>query len=89
LSIRYEITKVKRLDFGTYFLLILCIGTMQFTTNYALDHMSVAYALSLFQLSAIISVLLGHRFFNEQDIRKKLIGSIIMIIGSVIIILFR
>ena len=62
---------------------------MQFTTNYAFKHMAVGYALSLFQLSVIISVLLGHRIFKEQDIRKKLAGSAIMVIGSVLIILFK
>jgi drug/metabolite transporter (DMT)-like permease len=51
--------------------------------------MPVGYALSLFQLSTIVSVFFGHRFFNEQDIRKKLIGSAIMIAGSVIIILLK
>jgi drug/metabolite transporter (DMT)-like permease len=69
--------------------LVLCIGVMQFTTNYAFDHMPVGYALSLFQLSTIVSVLLGYRIFNEQAIRKKLIGSVIMIAGSVILILLK
>ncbi|ULQ53742.1 EamA family transporter [Flavihumibacter fluvii] len=72
-----------------YALLVTCIGIMQFTTNYAFDHMQVGYALSLFQLSTIISVLLGHRLFGEKHIRQKLIGSAIMIIGSVIIILLK
>jgi hypothetical protein len=49
--------------------------------------MPVGYALSLFQLSAIVSVLLGYRIFREKEIRKKRIGSIIMIAGSCIIIL--
>jgi drug/metabolite transporter (DMT)-like permease len=51
--------------------------------------MPVGYALSLFQLSTIVSVLLGHRIFKEMGIRKKLIGSAIMIVGSIIIILFQ
>jgi drug/metabolite transporter (DMT)-like permease len=60
---------------------------MQFTTNYAFGHMPVGYALSLFQLSTIVSVLLGYRLFQEQNIQKRLIGSLIMIAGSVVIIL--
>lgn len=72
-----------------YALLVVCIGAMQFTTNYAFDHMQVGYALSLFQLSTLISVLLGHRIFGETHIRQKLIGSAIMILGSVIIILLK
>jgi len=62
---------------------------MQFMTNYTFKHMAVGYALSLFQLSTIVSVLLGYRFFKERDIWKKLIGSAIMIIGSVVIILLK
>lgn len=72
-----------------YILLVACIGLMQFTTNYVFDHMQVGYALSLFQLSILISVLLGHRLFGEQHIKKKLLGSAIMIIGSVIIIIMK
>lgn len=89
IDFRNEISKINKSHFGKYALLIICLGTMQFSTNYVFDHMPVGYALSLFQLSTIVSVFLGHRFFNEQDIRKKLIGSAIMIVGSVIIILFR
>ena len=70
-------------------MLVACVGTMQFTTNYTFDHMPVGYALSLFQLSIIVSVILGHRIFKEMGIRKKLIGSAIMIIGSIVIILFQ
>jgi drug/metabolite transporter (DMT)-like permease len=89
LDLKKEINKVRYRDFGKYIYLIICIGIMQFTTNYAFKHMAVGYALSLFQLSVIVSVLLGHRIFKEQDIRKKLAGSAIMIIGSVLIILFK
>jgi len=87
LNIQVEVRKINYTDFSKYALLIVCIGTMQFTTNYAFDHMPVGYALALFQLSIIVSVLLGHRIFKETDIRKKLIGSAIMIAGSIVIIL--
>ncbi|WP_018616789.1 EamA family transporter [Segetibacter koreensis] len=84
-----EIRKVKSASFSRYMFLILCIGLMQFTTNYTFAHMPVGYALSLFQLSTIVSVILGHRLFEEQDIRKKLFGSAIMIAGSIAIILLK
>ena len=89
LKIKTAISNLNTQDIGKYFLLVICIGTMQFTTTYTFDHMPVGYALSLFQLSTIVSVLLGYRIFREQDIRKKLLGSIIMIVGSVIIILLK
>ncbi|MGB8194966.1 MAG: EamA family transporter [Chitinophagaceae bacterium] len=72
-----------------YLYVVICIGIMQITTNYAFQHMPVGYALSLFQLSTIVSVLLGHKIFREKDIQKKLIGSVIMIAGSVVIILLK
>jgi drug/metabolite transporter (DMT)-like permease len=89
LDLKKEIGNIQHTDLGKYAFLMACIGTMQFTTNYTFDHMPVGYALSLFQLSTIISVLLGHRVFKEKDIRKKLIGSAIMIVGSVVIILLK
>jgi drug/metabolite transporter (DMT)-like permease len=89
LDIRKEAMRIDYRDISKYAILIICIGIMQFTTNYTFEHMVVGYALSLFQLSIIVSVLLGHRIFKEQDIRKKLIGSAIMIIGSIVIILLK
>lgn len=74
-------------DLEKFFLLITCIGVMQLTTNYVFKHMNVGYALALFQLSTLFSVGFGHKFFKEKNIRKKLLGAIIMVAGSVIIIL--
>jgi drug/metabolite transporter (DMT)-like permease len=89
LDFKKEMMEISSGDISKYAFLIICIGTMQFTTNYVFKHMAVGYALSFFQLSIIVSVLLGHRFFKEQDVRKKLLGSIIMIIGSIVIILLK
>ena len=69
--------------------LVLCVGIMQYTTNYAFAHMPVAYALALFQLSIIVTVFFGYRFFGESNLRKKLKGSVIMVIGSALIILLK
>lgn len=87
LDLKIEVRKIGFSDIRNYSFLVVCIGLMQFTTNYVFEHMAVGYALSLFQLSIIVSILLGHRIFKEQDIRKKLIGSAIMIIGSIVLIL--
>ncbi len=67
--------------------LILMFGLMQYSTNYVFQNMNVSYALALFQLSSLINVIFGCKFFNETQIRKKIFGTLIMIIGSVIIIL--
>ena len=65
------------------------MGLMQLTTNYVFAHMPVGYALSLFQLSIVVSVWLGFTVFREKDIGRKIIGSLIMMGGSVLIILLK
>ena len=84
-----EFKRIKIRDISSYFYLVLCIGTMQYTTNYVFDHKEVGYALALFQLSTIVSIFLGYRIFKEENITKKLIGSVIMVAGSVMIILLK
>lgn len=71
----------------TVFLLAGCVGLMQLSTNWVLERMPVSYALALFQLSVLLSVLFGYRFFGETNVRRKLLGAGIMIIGAVLIIL--
>lgn len=90
IRLKTELRRTVKLEYLSKFLLLVaCIGIMQFTTNYVFDHMPVGYALSLFQLSIIVSVLFGYKFFQEKDIGKKIIGSVIMIVGSVMIILLK
>ncbi len=89
LNFKNELKKIRKTHISKYVAVIICIGTMQMSTNYVFDHLPIGYALSLFQLSVIVSVVLGHRFFREKDIEKKLIGSAIMVIGSVLIILLK
>lgn len=74
-------------DYWQFLLLVIFIGSMQYTTSFVFQQMDVGYALSFFQLSAIISIFLGHAIYREADIRKKLFGSLIMIAGSVLIFL--
>ncbi len=64
-----------------------CVGLMQVSTNYVFAHMEVGYALALFQLSAVVSVVFGYRFFREQEIPRKLFGSLLMAIGAAVIVL--
>ena len=69
-------------------LISLCLGFMQYSTNFLFKYMNVGYALALFQLSTIVTVFFGYKFFNGKELIRKLLASVIMIIGSVIIILF-
>lgn len=84
-----EVKRIGRKDRPLYALLVLCIGTMQYTTNYVFSNMNVGYALALFQLSTIVSVGLGYQIFKEENIKRKLLGSVVMIVGSIVIILFN
>lgn len=86
IPIKEEIRKIKS---KFYYLIdiVVCIGVMQFTTNYAFLKMNVGYALAIFQLSALLSVILGYKIFHEKDVLKKVIGTLIMIFGAVMIIL--
>jgi len=88
-SIQKEFKNVDRAILVKYFLLVLTVGLMLASTNYTLSHMPVGYALALFQLSILLSVVLGHRFFNELHLFKKLMGATIMVIGSALIILMK
>lgn len=85
-GVRHEFKLIKPHDWLTFLALIGCIGMMQYTTNYTFKHINVGYGLALFQLSTIVSIALGYKIFHEQGIMKKLIGSLIMIGGSVLII---
>lgn len=71
-----------------YVLTALCFGLMTFTTAYVFKYMNVGCALSLFQLSIIINVILGYKLFNEKNLIKKLFGSLIILIGSATILIF-
>lgn len=71
------------------FLLIiaLCLGLMQYSTNFVFERMEVGLALSLFQLSSVFTVLFGWLIFKEKNIKQKLIGCFIMLVGSCFILI--
>ena len=80
---------ILRSSWTTFLALAFTTGVMQMTTVLTFDRMQVGYSLALFQLSTIVSVLLGYRYFQEQNIRKRLAGSVVMTAGAMIIIAFR
>jgi drug/metabolite transporter (DMT)-like permease len=79
--------KIERCNVKFQVCLILMIFLMQYSTNYVFSKMNVAYALALFQLSTLISVYLGVNIFKESGLLRKILASLIMLIGAVIIIL--
>lgn len=52
----------------------------------ALSLTLVAYVVSLKRISGVLSVLLGAYFLNEPNIRQRLLGSIVMFIGVLLIV---
>jgi uncharacterized membrane protein len=72
----------------TYLWLGFSTGAMQLTTLLAFGRLQVGYSLALFQLSALLSVLLGHRFFQEGHLARRLAGSGVMVVGAALIVVF-
>ncbi|MBR1976844.1 EamA family transporter [bacterium] len=65
----------------------IMLSIMQISTNYVFEKIEVSLALALFQLSSIVSLIFGIVFFKEKNIKQKLIGTILMIIGAIIILI--
>lgn len=85
-EVRGQLT-VLRAHASTYLWLGVTTGLMQLTTLLTFGELHVGYSLALFQMSTLISVLLGYRFFQESNIRKRLLGSLVMVAGAVMIVL--
>ncbi len=78
---------MKIVSYKYQILLILAVGLMQYATNFVFARMNVSYALALFQLSTLLSVVLGVTMFEEKHLKRKLAASLIMVAGAVVIIL--
>jgi drug/metabolite transporter (DMT)-like permease len=74
-----------RQHWSTYGWLAVTTGLMQVTTLLTFGVMQVGYSLALFQLSTLLSVFFGYRYFHERNIGRRLFGSVLMIVGAVII----
>jgi drug/metabolite transporter (DMT)-like permease len=75
--------------FGVFLLLAMTTGLMQLTTSYVFAKMQVGPALALFQTSALVSVVLGRAVFRERNFWERMIGSLIMVAGAVLVVLNR
>jgi len=90
LKVRKETSNIKIFEIKSlkpFLPLSFLVLIMQLSTNIVFTRLPVGAALSLFQLSNILNVFLGYKIFKEKELLKKLAGSIIMVIGSIIIIL--
>lgn len=91
ISLRRELANqfvVLKAAVGTFLSLASATGMMQVATLLTFRDLQVGYSLALFQLSAVVSVLLGRRYFAESNIGERLIGSVVMAAGAALIVLF-
>lgn len=87
LLLRKKFKPLFKRDLLSIFIIAVCLGLMQFSTNVVFKHLDVGLSLALFQLSSIVAIIFGYKVFKESQIVKKLIGAVIMIAGSCLILL--
>ena len=78
---------IEKSNINNCIIIALTLIIMQLTTNYVFSKMEVGLALSLFQLSSLVSLFFGYKYYQEKNITKKLFGTIIMIVSSVFILM--
>ncbi|WAK02306.1 DMT family transporter [Methylobacter sp. YRD-M1] len=64
----------------------MTVFVMQYLTLVLLSQMLIAYALALFQLGMLLQVFLGYKIFNEPDLLRRLMASLVMIAGSLLVL---
>ena len=87
LLLKKKLQPLFKKDLLSIFVIAVCLGLMQFSTNIVFEKLNVGLSLALFQLSSIVAIIFGYKVFKESYIVKKLIGAIIMIAGSCLILL--
>lgn len=78
---------IKKCNIGNYIFIALSLGTMQLATNFLIGRINIGLMFALFQLSSIVSLFLGWKIFNEKDMAKKLLGTMIMILSASMVLL--
>jgi len=71
-----------------FFIIGICYAIMVISHFKALMLIEVPYMISVKRTSLIFGIILGAIFFKEANIKEKLIGGIIMIIGLILISVF-
>ena len=82
--------KIEEIKSNLEYLALLGIssGFMMVVSAYAMLIAIVPYVISLKRSSAIFAIFFGYFYFNEKSIKNALIGTIIMLIGGILITLF-
>lgn len=72
---------------ATFIPIGLCTAVMIATHFLALSLTQVAYMISVKRTNLVFSVIYGKLLFNEENIRQRLLGSLVMVAGVVLIAL--
>lgn len=69
------------------FIVAVAMLAMQACTIALFARMPVGYALALFQIGSLVSVIIGHRLFGEAQLVRRLVAASIMVAGACVIII--
>jgi uncharacterized membrane protein len=72
---------------GWFFLIGACQALMAICHFKAISMILVSYMISVKRLSLLLSVLFGGLFFHEEHIKERLSGSLLMLVGVVLIVI--
>ena len=64
----------------------ILIFLMQYMTMLVFSQMLIAYSLALFQLGMVLQVFLGYKIFNEGHLFRRLLTSLVMVAGSLLVL---
>lgn len=69
------------------FIVAVAMLAMQACTIALFARMPVGYALALFQIGSLVSVIIGHRLFGEAQLIRRLVAASVMVAGACVIII--
>jgi len=84
-SFRSDLAQSKQ-QLPQFIYLGILIFLMQYMTMIVFSQLLIAYSLALFQLAMVLQVFLGYRIFNEQHILRRLLASMVMVVGSLLVL---
>lgn len=71
-----------------WLLIIGLFGSLgQLAAYISFSQTNVGYATSIFRISTLFTILFGAIFFKEKRIYERLLGAIIMILGTLLLVL--
>jgi drug/metabolite transporter (DMT)-like permease len=59
---------------------------MQYMTMLVFSKLLIAYSLALFQLGMVLQVFLGYHIFKEKHLFRRLAASLVMVVGSLLVL---